>query len=168
MRGTFIVSRACVSYLLRSANPHILAPSPPLTMRPDWFAQHLPYTLSKYGMSMVMFGLAEELREDGIACNASWPRTIVATAAVEFALGGQAMLRQSRKPETMADAACAILRRPARGFTGQFVLDDDMLAAEGVRDFERYRNDPTRALLPDLFVDPGAPLPPGASYAPAA
>lgn len=164
MRGTFVVSRACIPYLRRSANPHILALSPPLTMRADWFAQHLPYTMSKYGMSMVMFGLAEELREAGIACNALWPRTTVATAAVEFALGGEAMMRQSRSPEIMADAAYAILCRPARSFSGNFVLDEDVLAAEGVSDFDRYRNDPSSALLPDIFVDPDAPLPPGSRY----
>lgn len=165
LRGTFVTSRACIPYLRRSANPHILALSPPLTMRADWFAQHLPYTLSKYGMSMVMFGLAEELREAGIACNALWPRTTVATAAVEFALGGEAMLRQSRKPEIMADAAHALLCRPARSCTGRFLLDDEVLAEEGVTDFDRYRHDPSSDLLPDIFVDPLAPLPPGSSYA---
>lgn len=164
MRGTFVVSRACIPYLRRSANPHILALSPPLNMRADWFAQHLPYTMSKYGMSMVMFGLSEELREDGIACNALWPRTTVATAAVEFALGGDAMMRQSRSPEIMADAAYAILCRPSRSFTGNFALDDDILAEEGVTDFDRYRNDPTSALLPDIFVDPDDPLPTGSRY----
>lgn len=163
-RGTFVTSRACIPYLRQSGNPHIMSLSPPLTMRADWFAQHLPYTISKYGMSMIMFGLAEELREAGIACNALWPRTTVATAAVEFALGGDAMLRQSRKPEIMADAAYAILCRPARSYTGNFVLDDDVLAEEGVADFDRYRNDPTSALLPDIFVDPVATLPFGSSY----
>jgi citronellol/citronellal dehydrogenase len=167
-RGTFVTSRACIPYLRSSRNPHILALSPPLNLRADWFAQHLPYTMSKYGMSMVMFGLAEELREAGIACNALWPRTTVATAAVEFALGGEAMLRHSRKPEIMADAAYAILCRPARSFTGNFVLDDDVLAQEGVIDFDRYRNDPASGLLPDIFVDPRAPLPVGASYGVAA
>ena len=164
LRGTFVTSRACIPYLRRSSNPHILALSPPLDMRADWFAQHLPYTMSKYGMSMVMLGLAEELRSDGIACNALWPRTTVATAAVEFALGGDAMLRQSRNPEIMADAAYAILCRPSRSFTGRFVLDDDVLAKEGVSNFDMYRNDPASPLLPDIFVDPQAPLPPGASY----
>ena len=168
MRGTFITSRACIPHLRRSSNPHILALSPPLAMRADWFAQHLPYTLSKYGMSMVMLGLAEELREDGIACNALWPRTTVATAAVEFALGGDAMLRQSRNPEIMADAAYAILCRPARSYTGRFVLDDDVLSEEGMTDFDVYRNDPSSTLLSDIFVDPHAPLPPGSSYSAAA
>lgn len=165
MRGTFVTSRACIPYLRRSSNPHILALSPPLTMRADWFAQHLPYTLSKYGMSMVMFGLADELRDAGIACNALWPRTTVATAAVEFALGGDAMLRQSRNPEIMAEAAYAILCRDARRYTGNFALDDEVLAEEGVTDFDRYRNDPSSSLLPDIFVDPESPLPPGATYA---
>ena len=164
MRGTFVTSRACIPYLRQSSNPHILALSPPLQMRADWFAQHLPYTLSKYGMSMVMLGLAQELREEGIACNALWPRTTVATAAVEFALGGDAMLRQSRTPQIMADAAYAILCRDARIFTGNFVLDDDVLSEEGVSNFDRYRNDPNTALLPDIFVDPKDPLPPGSRY----
>lgn len=164
MRGTFVTSRACIPYLRRSSNPHILALSPPLAMRTDWFAQHLPYTLSKYGMSMVMFGLAEELREAGIACNALWPRTTVATAAVEFALGGDAMLRQSRNSEIMADAAHAILSRKATRYTGNFVLDDEVLAEEGVTDFDRYRIDPSSALLSDIFVDPQAPLPTGVRY----
>lgn len=165
VRGTFVTSRACIPFLRRSANPHILALSPPLSLRADWFAQHLPYTMSKYGMSMVMFGLSEELREAGIACNALWPRTTIATAAVEFALGGEAMLRQSRNPEIMADAAYAILCRPSRSYTGNFVLDDDVLAEESITDFDRYRNDPATPLLPDIFVDPEAPLPAGATYA---
>ncbi len=165
LRGTFVTSRACIPHLRRSPNPHILALAPPPILRGDWFAPHLPYTLSKYGMSLVMLGLAEELREAGIACNALWPRTLIATAAVEFALGGQAMLRQARSPEIMADAAHALLCRPARDCTGRFLFDDEVLAEEGVRDFERYRNDPCCDLLPDLFVDPQAPLPPGSRYA---
>jgi citronellol/citronellal dehydrogenase len=168
MRGTFVTSRACIPYLRRSSNPHILALSPPLTMRADWFAQHLPYTMSKYGMSMVMLGLAEELRDAGIACNALWPRTTVATAAVELALGGQSMLRQSRNPSIMADAAYAILCRPSRAFTGHLVLDDAVLVEEGVSDFDKYRNDPSSPLLPDIFVDPREPLPLGSSFAPMA
>lgn len=152
MRGTFLVSRACVPYLRKAENPHILALSPPLVMRADWFAQHLPYTLSKYGMSMVMFGMAEEFRADGIACNALWPRTTIATAAVEFALGGEEMLRQSRKPEIMADAAHAILSRPARSYTGNLVIDDDVLRDEGMTDFAVYANDPAYPLHPDIFI----------------
>lgn len=153
MRGTFLVSRACVPFLRQSANPHILALSPPLTMRGDWFAQHLPYTLSKYGMSMVMLGMAEEFRHDGIACNALWPRTMIATAAVEFALGDEALMRRSRKPAIMADAAHAILTRAARDFTGQFVLDEDVLRARGQTDFAPYRVDPASDLELDIFVE---------------
>lgn len=153
VRGTFLVSRACVPYLRGADNPHVLSLSPPLVMRADWFAQHLPYTMSKYGMSMVTFGMAEEFRVDGIAFNALWPRTTIATAAVEFALGGGEMLRRSRKPEIVADAAHAILCRPARTYTGNFVFDDDILREEGVTDFARYSNDPNASLHPDVFVD---------------
>ncbi|MEI9927516.1 MAG: NAD(P)-dependent oxidoreductase [Sphingomonas sp.] len=153
LRGTFLASRACVPHLRRAANPHILSLSPPLTLRADWFARHLPYTLSKYGMSMVMFGMAEEFREDGIACNALWPRTTIATAAVRYALGGEALMRRSRKPEIMADAAHAIFRRGARDFTGRFVLDEDVLREEGQEDFAAYRYDPSEPLEADLFVD---------------
>lgn len=165
VRGTFLVSRACIPFLRKSANPHILTLSPPLDLRPDWFAQHLAYSMSKYGMSMVMLGLAEELRDDGIACNALWPRTTIATAAVEFALGGEAMMRRSRRPEIMADAAHAILSRPSREFSGRFMIDDDMLALDGVTDFSVYANDPAVELMPDIFVDPEAPLPPGGQWA---
>ena len=154
MRGTFLTSRACLPHLAKSANPHILTLSPPLTMRADWFAQHLPYTLSKYGMSMVMFGMAEEFREQGIACNYLWPWSTIATAAVEFALGGQEMMRQSRTPEIMADAAHAILTRKSRDFTGRFLLDEEVLRGEGMTDFSAYRVDPGTPLMVDLFVDP--------------
>ena len=155
MRGTFLVSRACVPHLRKSANPHVLNLSPPLTMRPDWFAQHLPYTLSKYGMSMVAFGMAEEFRDAGIAFNALWPRTTIATAAVEFALGGDALMRRSRRPEIMADAAHAIFLRDARSYSGQFVLDVDVLREEGVSDFRRYRHDRESELELDIFVESG-------------
>jgi citronellol/citronellal dehydrogenase len=168
MRGTFVTSRACIPYLRKSANPHILTLSPPLNMRADWFAQHLPYTMSKYGMSMIMFGMAEEFRAEGIACNGLWPRTTVATAAVEFALGGEEMMRTSRSPQIMADAAHAILTRSSRECTGNFFIDDEVLAADGVTDFLPYRNDPTVALTCDIFVDPEAPQPEaGAFSAPA-
>jgi len=153
MRGTFLVSRACLPHLRRSANPHILSLSPPLALRAEWFAAHLPYTLSKYGMSMVMFGMAEEFRAEGIGCNALWPRTTIATAAVEFALGGEPLMLRSRRPEIIADAACAIFRRDARAFTGRFVLDEDVLRDEGVQDFASYRYDPDEPLQADLFVD---------------
>jgi len=154
MRGTFLVSRACVPYLRASANPHVLTLSPPLTMRPDWFAAHLPYTLSKYGMSMVTLGMAEEFRDEGIAFNALWPLTTIATAAVEFALGGEALMRRSRTPEIMADAAHSISRRAARTFSGNSVLDAEVLREDGVTDFARYRYDPASELEIDIFVDP--------------
>jgi len=158
MRGTFLVSRACVPHLRKSANAHVLTLSPPLAMRSDWFAQHLPYTLSKYGMSMVTLGMAEEFRKDGIAFNALWPRTTIATSAVEFALGGKALMRKSRRPEIMADAAHAILLRDSRSYTGNFVLDDDVLREEGVTDFDAYRYDPAETLQIDIFVAPDGQL----------
>jgi len=166
MRGTFLTSRSAVPYLRRAANPHILSLSPPLDLRADWFAQHLPYTMSKYGMSMVMLGMAEEFRADGIACNALWPRTTVATAAVEFALGGEEMMRSSRRPEIMADAAYAIFNRSSRDFTGQFTIDDSVLAEEGVTDFSGYRYDPSQELTVDIFVDPADPHPEGSVLLP--
>jgi citronellol/citronellal dehydrogenase len=161
MRGTFVTSRACVPYLKKSANPHILTLSPPLTMRADWFAQNLPYTLSKYGMSMVMLGMAREFKADGIACNSLWPRTTIATAAVEHALGGEVMLKQSRSPAIMADAAYAILNEPAAAYSGQFLIDDEVLAAKGVTDFEPYSHTAGAKLFADIFVDPTARVPGG-------
>lgn len=156
MRGTFLVARACLPYLRKSRNPHVLTLSPPLTMRADWFAQHLPYTLSKYGMSMVTFGMAEEFRADGIAFNSLWPKTTIATAAIEFALGGEALMRRSRRPEIMADAAHAIFLRDARRYTGNFMLDEDVLREDGVQDFAQYRYDVEEQLEIDIFVSPDA------------
>jgi citronellol/citronellal dehydrogenase len=160
-RGTFVTSRACLPYLKQAANPHILTLSPPLDLRPKWFAGHLAYSLSKYGMSLCMLGLAEEYRAAGIACNALWPRTTIATAAVEFALGGVQMMRRSRKPEIVADAAHVILSRPARECTGQFLIDDSVLYEAGVRDFAPYSVEPGAKLLGDIFVDATSPAPPG-------
>ena len=160
-RGTFLASRACLPYLQQSANPHILTLSPPLDLRPKWFAGHLAYSLSKYGMSLCMLGLAEEYRAAGIACNALWPRTTIATAAVEFALGGAEMMRRSRKPQIVADAAHVILSRPARECTGQFFIDDSVLYEAGVRDFTPYSVVPGGPLLGDLFIDATSPAPPG-------
>jgi len=160
-RGTFVTSRACLPHLKQAANPHVLTLSPPLDMRPKWFAGHLAYSLSKYGMSLCMLGLAEEYREHGIACNALWPRTTIATAAVEFALGGPQMMRRSRKPEIVADAAQVILNRPARECTGRFFIDDSVLAEAGVRDFARYSVEPGAPLLADLFIDATTPAPAG-------
>jgi citronellol/citronellal dehydrogenase len=160
-RGTFVTSRACLPYLKKAANPHILTLSPPLDLRPQWFADHLAYSLSKFGMSLCMLGLAQEYRADGIACNALWPRTTIATAAVEFALGGEAMMRRSRKPDIVADAAHAILMRPARQCTGNFFIDDAVLFEAGVRDFTSYSVDPAAILIGDLFVGADASAPPG-------
>jgi citronellol/citronellal dehydrogenase len=160
-RGTFVTTRACLPYLEKAANPHVLTLSPPLDLRPKWFAGHLAYSLSKYGMSLCMLGLAEEFRAAGIACNALWPRTTIATAAVEFALGGPQMMRRSRKPEIVADAAHVILNRPARECTGQFFIDDSVLFAAGVREFDGYSVEPGGTLLGDIFVDATSPAPPG-------
>ena len=160
-RGTFVTTRACLPYLRQAANPHVLTLSPPLDLQPKWFAAHLAYSLSKYGMSLCMLGLAQEYRAAGIACNALWPRTTIATAAVEFALGGAAMMRRSRKPEIVADAAHVIVNRPARECTGQFFIDDSVLYESGVRDFAPYSVAPGGALLADLFIDRSASAPPG-------
>jgi citronellol/citronellal dehydrogenase len=160
-RGTFVTSRACLPYLKRAPNPHILTLSPPLNLKSEWFAPHLAYSLSKYGMSLCTLGLAAEYRAAGIACNSLWPRTTVATAAVEFALGGRDMMQRSRKPEVMADAAHVILCRSAREHTGQFFIDDAVLYEAGVRDFEPYSVEPGGVLFADLFVDSSMPAPPG-------
>jgi citronellol/citronellal dehydrogenase len=151
-RGTFACSQACIPHLARSANPHILNLSPPLSLSPRWFAPHVAYTIAKYAMSMCVLGMAEELRDRGIAVNALWPRTVIATAALNL-LGGDALARHGRTPEIVADAAVAILRRDARSCTGNFFLDEDVLRAEGVGDFARYAVSPGEELAPDLFLD---------------
>jgi citronellol/citronellal dehydrogenase len=153
VRGSLLMSRACIPYLSKSINPHILSLSPPLNLKPEWFAQHLPYTLSKYGMSMVILGLAEEFRSAGIGCNALWPRTTIATAAIEFVHGGPELMARSRRPEIMADAAHAILSRPAVSYTGNFVLDEAVLREEGVTDFTPYNLHPDQDLEIDIFVE---------------
>lgn len=160
-RGTFVTSRACLPYLAKAPNPHILTLSPPLDLQPKWFAGHLAYSLSKYGMSLCVLGLAQEYRAQGIACNALWPRTTIATAAVEFALGGPQMLRRCRKPEIVADAAHLILSRPSRECTGQFLIDDRVLYEAGVRDFAGYSVEPDQVPLGDLFIDAHSPATPG-------
>ncbi len=160
-RGTFVTTRACVPLLKRAANPHVLTLSPPLDLNPRWFAPHLAYSLSKYGMSLCMLGMAEEYRAAGIACNALWPRTTIATAAVEFALGGPAMMRRSRKPEIVADAAHVILSRPARECSGRFFIDDSVLYEAGIRDFSAYSVEPGGTLLADLFIARDSAAPPG-------
>jgi citronellol/citronellal dehydrogenase len=162
-RGTYVVSRACIPHLKRASNPHVLNLSPPLDMSPRWFAGHVAYTMAKYGMSMCVLGMAEEFKDDGIAFNALWPRTGIATAAIQFALTGEEGLRHCRKVEIMADAAHAILTAPARECTGHFFIDDLILYENGERDFDKYRVDPTQALMPDFFVPANTPLPPGVS-----
>jgi citronellol/citronellal dehydrogenase len=160
-RGTFLTSKACIPHLKRAANPHVLMLSPPLDMSPRWFGAHVAYTMAKFGMSMCVLGMAEEFKADGIAFNALWPRTGIATAAIKFALAGDEGLRQCRTVEIMADAAHAVFVKPSREFTGNFLIDDNFLYAEGVRDFEHYRVDPTRPLMPDFFVPASDPPPPG-------
>jgi citronellol/citronellal dehydrogenase len=167
-RGTFVVSKWAIPHLEKAANPHILMISPPLDMQQKWFAPHTAYTIAKFGMSLVVLGLSGELRPKGIAVNALWPRTVIATAAVRNLLGGDAMMRASRKPEIMADAAYAIFAKPAREFTGRFLIDDTFLAENGVRDFDQYRVDPTQKLAPDFFVPDGIAPPKGLSFEAAA
>ena len=151
-RGTFVVSKYAIPHLARAGNPHVLMISPPLDMKEKWFAPHTAYSIAKFGMSLVALGLAGELRGQGIAVNALWPRTTIATAAIENLLGGKEMMRRSRKPDILAEAAYRIFSKPARSFTGRFLIDDSFLAAEGVTDFEPYRVDPTAPLQPDFFV----------------
>lgn len=157
-RGTYVVSKHCIPHLKAARNPHVLTLSPPLNLDPKWFAHHVAYTIAKYGMSMCTLGMAEEFREAGIAFNALWPRTIVATAAVQNLLGGDAAMARSRKPEIMGDAAHAILTRPSRECTGNFFIDDEVLgtlAHPPVTDLSGYRyGDATEAdLAADLFLD---------------
>jgi citronellol/citronellal dehydrogenase len=152
-RGTFLCTQKCVPYLKRAANPHVLNISPPLNLDPRWFAPHVAYTMAKYGMSLCVLGMAGEFRPDGIACNALWPRTAIATAAIAY-IAGPERLRWTRKPDIMADAAHAILTRDARTCTGSFFIDDDVLREEGVTDFSSYRYEGVSedALMPDFFV----------------
>jgi citronellol/citronellal dehydrogenase len=160
-RGTFMVSKYCIPHLKKAENPHILMLSPPLDMKTKWFQDSTAYTMAKFGMSMCVLGLSGELRGAGVAVNALWPRTTIATAAVGNLLGGDAMMRASRTPELMGDAAHVIFTRPARDFTGQFCIDDKVLYDSGVRDFDRYRVDPSVALMSDFFVPDDDVPPPG-------
>ena len=153
-RGTFLLSRTCVSYLRDASNPHVLTLSPPLSLDPKWFGPHLAYTLAKFGMSMCTLGMAAEHAEAGIAFNSLWPRTIVATAAVQNILGGEAAMARSRRPEIVADAAHVILTRPARTTTGNFFIDDEVLAEAGITDLSGYAYVDDADLLPDLFLEP--------------
>ncbi|WP_075217636.1 SDR family oxidoreductase [Mongoliimonas terrestris] len=154
-RGTFLVSKTALPYLEASDNPHILMLSPPLDLAEKWFAPHVAYSMAKYGMSLVVLGLAGELRPKGIAVNALWPRTTIATSAIEFVVG-EALMKRSRTPEIIADAAHLIFTKDARGFTGNFLIDDSFLADHGVTDFDRYRVDPSSGLQEDFFVPEGS------------
>jgi citronellol/citronellal dehydrogenase len=160
-RGTFMVSKFAIPHLAKAQNPHILMMSPPLDMAEKWFSPHTAYTMAKFGMSMVVLGLAGELRSLGIGVNALWPRTTIATAAIKNLLGGDEIMRRSRRPEILAEAACRIFAKPARTFSGQFLIDDTFLAGEGVTDFEAYRVDPAAPLAPDFFVPENIAAPPG-------
>jgi len=162
-RGTYVVSRTCIPHLKRAANPHVLMLSPPLDMDPKWFRGHTAYTMAKFGMSMCVLGMAAEFADDGIAFNALWPRTGVATAAIRNALAGDEGMKHCRTPEILSDAAYLIFNKPAKSFTGQFLIDDNFLAANGVTDFDRYRVDPTKDLMPDFFVPDSVPPPQGVS-----
>jgi citronellol/citronellal dehydrogenase len=152
-RGTFLCTQKCIPYLKRAPNPHILNISPPLNLDARWFAPHVAYTMAKYGMSLCVLGMSEEFRRDGIACNALWPRTAIATAAITYIAGPHA-LRRTRTPDIVADAAHAILTREAHACTGNFFIDDDVLREEGVTDFSIYRHEGVSedALMPDFFL----------------
>lgn len=151
-RGTYLVSKVCLPHLQKSDNPHILNLSPPLDMDPKWFGPHVAYTMAKFGMSMCVLGMAEEFKDDGVAVNALWPRTAIATAAIKNALGGDAIMNISRSPEIMGDAAYVILTKNSREFTGNFCIDDNLLAENGVEDFSQYAEVPFEQLAPDFFV----------------
>ena len=165
-RGTFVVSKFAIPFLEKSKNPHILMLSPPLDMQQKWFAPHTGYTMAKYGMSLVVLGLSGELKSKGIAVNALWPRTTIATAAVNNLLGGDALMQRSRTPDILADAAVRIFEKPSREFSGNFLIDDNFLAGEGVTDFDKYRVNPAQSLQMDFFVPDNIPAPPGVSLAP--
>ncbi len=156
VRGTFLLSRAAVPILKDAENPHILSLSPPLNLSPRWLGAHTGYTLAKYGMTMATLGMAAEFADAGIAANTLWPRTTIATAAVQFSLGGERMMAVSRTPEIYADAAYEVITRPAREYTGQTLIVEDVLEEAGVTDFAKYAavpGTPDDALYPDIFLD---------------
>ncbi|HVP84900.1 MAG TPA: NAD(P)-dependent oxidoreductase [Rhizomicrobium sp.] len=165
-RGTYLVSKTCIPFLKHSTNPHVLMLSPPLDMSPRWFANHTAYTMAKFGMSMCVLGMAAEFADEGIAFNALWPRTGIATAAIRNALAGDEGMRHCRKVEIMGDAAYLIFNKPSREFTGNFLIDDTFLAENGVTDFDQYRVDPTVQLMPDFFVPESSKPPKGVSLDP--
>lgn len=152
VRGTFFMCQACIPHLKKANNPHILNLSPPLHMDAQWFSKHLAYTISKYGMSMIVFGLAEELKPSRIGVNALWPKTTIATAAVKNLLGGDFLMQRSRTPEIVADAAFSILQRPSFETTGNFFIDEEVLTKEGITDFSKYAVNPSQKLMMDLFL----------------
>lgn len=152
VRGTFLTSKCAIPYLLKSDNPHILNLSPPLNFEEKWFAPHVAYSMAKYGMSLCVLGMAGEFKQDGIAVNALWPQTTIATAAVNNILGGEELMQCSRKPTIMADAAYEVLKRDSKECTGNFFIDEDVLAKTGVTDFTKYAVNPEKTLFPDLFV----------------
>ena len=152
VRGTYLCSQICLPHLLKAENPHILNISPPLNMDKKWFANHVAYTMAKYGMSMCVLGMAEEFKKKGVGVNALWPRTGIATAAIKNLLGGNAAFKKCRKPEIMADAAHWILTQDAKAYSGNFFIDDDVLEKMGVTDLSKYAIDPTATLMPDFFL----------------
>ena len=152
VRGTYLASQACIPHLLKASNPHILNISPPLRLEQRWFAPHVAYSMSKFGMSLCVLGMSGEFREAGVAVNALWPRTTIDTAAIRNILGGDALAARSRKPEIMGDAAHAVLVRDSRSCTGNFFIDDEVLAEEGVTDLDAYAVAPGADLQPDFFV----------------
>lgn len=152
VRGTFLSSKLCVPHLKKAENPHILNLSPPLNMDPKWFKNNLAYTMAKYGMSMCVLGMAEEFKKDGIAVNALWPRTPIATAAVRNLLGGKTAVNHSRTPEIVADAAYIIVTKPSREYTGNFFIDEEILLENGITNLEKYAVNPDKELYVDFFL----------------
>jgi citronellol/citronellal dehydrogenase len=165
-RGSYMTAKLAFPFLAKAENPHVLMLAPPLDMKEKWFAAHTAYSMAKFGMSLAVLGLAGEFRPAGVAVNALWPRTTIATAAVNNLLGGEKLMRASRKPDIMADAAHAIFCSRSRELTGQFLIDDVILAAQGVTEFDAYRVDPTSPLAPDFFVPDDTPVPHGVSLKP--
>ena len=166
VRGTFLVSKTCIPHLRRAANPHVLMLSPPLDMSPKWFQGHTAYSMAKFGMSMCVLGMAAEFAGEGIAFNALWPRTGVATAAIKNALAGEEGLKHCRTTDILSDAAYLIFNKPAKSFSGNFLIDDTFLAENGVTDFDKYRIDPSKSLMPDFFVPDWIAPPKGVTLAP--
>ena len=162
-RGTYVTSKYCIPHLKRAANPHVLMLSPPLDMNAKWFRNHTAYTMAKYGMSLCVLGMSAEFADEGIAFNALWPRTGIATTAIRNTLAGDEGMKHCRTVDIMADAAHTALAKPAKTFTGNFLIDDTFLAQNGVIDFDKYRVDPTKDLMPDFFVPDWMPPPMGVS-----